>query len=88
MSDETDDDYCLGALIDGIHDYWEVYDLTTDTGRLGFAEELMSMLKEFYFDNFKKKYEDIITKLEEQIEDLRSEDCYCETRRMMMEDYD
>lgn len=81
------DDYNIGALLDGIYDYWEVYDLATETGRLGFAEELMVILKEFYFDNFKSK----ITKLEEQIEELmseESEDCYCETSRMMMEDRD
>ena len=47
---KKDDKYCLGALIDGIHDYWEAYDLNHETGRLGFAEELMGVLKEFYFN--------------------------------------
>lgn len=52
---EKGDSYCVGALLDGIHDYWEVYDLTTDTGRLGFAEELMGVLKVFYFEDFKER---------------------------------
>lgn len=45
------DEFLVGAIYDGIGDFWEAYDLQTENGRLGLAEELKDMINEFYLKN-------------------------------------
>ena len=44
------EDFCVGTIEDALHDFWEAYDLKTENGRLGLAQEIDKCIRMFCFE--------------------------------------